>query len=1085
MSTGSLSTLLNKFRYQERSKKFLVDGKQHADDTSMTSSRSNLSPSNSSTFATLSSPSLNSQDSDVTCIPETPTSLASSPVFPKMKERSSRLNLSSSDSDEECNKDLAETPKTSKGAKSSNKPTMRSLGERKFRLVSTGSEESDTEDNEASSALSSEERSTNGSEDEDTPDSSSDSDSRRRVPTGTRVKGAGLHSSPNKASSNHYSPMKYSALPSSSSDSDITTLGSHQQSLKYNPVGNGISDLETPPPTVKRTKKKRRRILSEGQESVDGGGDSEQEKDAVEMRRKEDVKKLKEMFPKWRSEEIEEVLTKSGGCSDTAASMMANRDSDSGQSDTKESPVRKRSPRKKRRRVEHASDKENSQWMSKSKMTAYFPKVTKTSTNQDESLKKRRPDKEIMSSEDDNYSTSSDSENTEQRGGSREKTEMDDLILTFFNEATPEELLSINHCSKAKVQKIISIRPYEDYDDLVSKMQLTKGLTISLVWNCAELFESHQVMTSIMDRCCKISDSIQTIVSKLLPNKEGEDSDDGRDIEGQITKQPLILSEKLVLKPYQVVGLNWLALMHRQEVNGILADEMGLGKTVQTIAFLAYLMEQGDGGPHLIVVPSSTLENWARELHTWCPALEVILYSGSAEERRELRYNILAECISCNVIVTSYNMCTSNADDRSLFRKMGIHYAVFDEAHMLKNMQSQRYGTLMKIRAERKLLLTGTPLQNNLKELISLLSFVMPKMFCDNAAELQKMFTLTKQKSENPLEQSSFERDRITHAKQIMQPFMLRRLKSQVLKQLPKKSETILKCPMIASQQECYNNIKMALTQDLRNLGDGSKIKLTKLSCAMMQLRKGANHEMLMRNHYDDAKLRQMSKLMLKEPTHYDAEPELIFEDMSVMTDFELHRLCKEYNILKPFILPTELLVASGKFQALDKMLPELKENGSRVLMFSQFVMVLDIIEIYMKHHQYKYLRLDGQTPVCDRLTMIDKYNNDESIFVFLLSTRAGGLGINLTAANHVILHDIDYNPYNDKQAEDRCHRVGQKRDVMVTKLISNNSIEEGMLRCAKYKLRLEEQMTTNEDAEGDDKSAADIASLLKDALDL
>jgi SWI/SNF-related matrix-associated actin-dependent regulator 1 of chromatin subfamily A len=223
----------------------------------------------------------------------------------------------------------------------------------------------------------------------------------------------------------------------------------------------------------------------------------------------------------------------------------------------------------------------------------------------------------------------------------------------------------------------------------------------------------------------------------------------------------------------------------------------------------------------------------------------------------------------------------------------------------------------------------------------------------------------------------------------------------------------------------------------------------------LMNLRKAANHPLLLRQFYDDKKLRKMAALMLKEPTHRDANSNLIFEDMQVMHDFELHSLCKKYKSLSSCKLDVDLILDSGKFQELDSLLTKYRAEGKRVLLFSQFTMMLDIIEEYMNLRLHKYLRLDGQTKVGDRLDLIDKFNDDSSIFVFLLSTRAGGLGINLTAASVVIIHDIDFNPYNDKQAEDRCHRIGQTEEVIVYRLISQNTVEEGMLKIAEEKLKL------------------------------
>ncbi|XP_070567797.1 SWI/SNF-related matrix-associated actin-dependent regulator of chromatin subfamily A containing DEAD/H box 1-like [Ptychodera flava] len=646
------------------------------------------------------------------------------------------------------------------------------------------------------------------------------------------------------------------------------------------------------------------------------------------------------------------------------------------------------------------------------------------------------------------------------------------MILSFFNDATVEELQTIPGCSKMKAVRIQGGRPFHSWKNLCDKFESIKGVNIDMIWDSKTVLEEREVLKRLMNKCSKISGELQKIVSRTL---EAGNSD--ADTEGQLVEQPQLLNSSFTLKPYQMIGLNWLVLLHRREVNGILADEMGLGKTIQAIAFLAHLMEMGDEGPYLIVVPSSTMDNWIRELNNWCPALEVLQYFGSQEDRRMLRAGISIGKLKFNVMVTTYNMCISTSDDRSLFKKLNFHYLILDEAHMLKNMNSQRYKSLLKIRAERRLLLTGTPLQNNLLELMSLLCFVMPNMFIVGGStdHLKRMFASKIGTSES--DQSNFIRDRIAHAKQIMQPFVLRRIKTDVLKQLPKKCDRTEKCPLSASQQKQYCNLIITLSTSLKGSRDSGQ-----LAGAMMQLRKMANHGLLHRHHYDDGKLRKMSKLMLKEPTHHDADPNLIFEDMGVMSDFELHQLCNNYSRLRSYSLSNDIILNSGKFQMLDKLLPTMKEKGDRVLLFSQFTMMLDIIEVYMKLSKHKYQRLDGRTPVQERLELIDRYNNDDDIFVFLLSTKAGGLGINLTAANVVILHDIDFNPYNDKQAEDRCHRVGQTRDVTVIRLISENTIEEAILQCANGKLKLEKDMTTNN---SDDDNTADMASLLREALDL
>jgi len=639
-------------------------------------------------------------------------------------------------------------------------------------------------------------------------------------------------------------------------------------------------------------------------------------------------------------------------------------------------------------------------------------------------------------------------------------TEMKKEILSFFQEASIDELSLIAGCSVKKAQKIVELRPFDKWQRLVDALNKDYGLSEDLLLGCRVVLRERKVVLGLMSKCQTISSKMVKQVTVVMEKGTGA------------MKQPSILNSQFRLKPYQMIGLKWLLLLHEQNLSGILADEMGLGKTIQAIAFLAKLYQNGIEGPHLITVPSSTLDNWVRELKLWCPSLKVLVYYGSVEDRRYLKHDILNEDVEFNVIVTTYNLAIGNDSDRSLFRKLRLKYAVFDEGHMLKNMNSLRYRHLMAINAEHRLLLTGTPLQNNLLELISLLNFIMPSMFSNSTTQLSKMFSMKSHE-----EQSRFERDRISQAKLIMKPFILRRVKSEVLKQLPAKEEKVEFCSMSEKQQVLYQK----LIKKLKASTTGEKRELCNV---MMQLRKMANHPLLHRQYYTTEKLKAMSKLMLKEPTHFDADAALIQEDMEVMSDFELHRLCQQYSSIGSYQLETNLLLDSGKFHHLTGLLASLKDKGNRVVLFSQFTMMLDIVEVLLKHLKHRYVRLDGSTPIADRIVLIDEFNTDPDIFVFLLSTRAGGLGINLTSANVVILHDIDCNPYNDKQAEDRCHRVGQTRTVQVIKLISKDSIEDCILQLGQKKLKLEQDMTAAEQG-GEGNIPEDMASLLRASLGL
>lgn len=645
-------------------------------------------------------------------------------------------------------------------------------------------------------------------------------------------------------------------------------------------------------------------------------------------------------------------------------------------------------------------------------------------------------------------------------------------VIKFFNESTKNELLAVAGLSQKKLDNINNLRPFQSWVELVKKFQNDKQLSTDLLNGARAVIHMREVMNKLMAHCEKYSKQMEKLFSKV---KSCDDD------EVLIKEQPSILNANLKLAPYQMIGLNWLYLMHMQELNGILADEMGLGKTIQAIAFLSHLLEKGEKGPHLIVVPSSTLDNWIREIETWCDSLIVIAYRGSQQDRKELRLQLVnKEIEEFHIILTTYNMVGSSPEDRALFKRLSFNYVIFDEAHMLKNMATVRYKNLMGIGANRRLCLTGTPLQNNLVELMSLLIFVMPDMFNGKIDQVRKMFTTTCKSEEG---RSSYEKNRIEHAKQIMKPFVLRRLKSEVLTELPQKRDSVRYCVMTENQKRLYDEMVNRLKPEvMSNAIEKSDVdpQTTGGISMVMDLRKLANHPLLKRNIFADSQLKIMATKLMKEPIHQNSQEKLIFEDLQVLSDFDIHKLCLTFKSIKQYALKDEDILDSGKFVALGEILAEWKEKGERVLLFSQFVIVLDIIEEYMKIKNHKYVRLDGSTKVGDRQDLIDNFTTDQDVFVFLLSTRAGGLGINLTAANVVVLHDIDYNPYNDKQAEDRCHRVGQTREVTVIRMISKSTIEEGMLHCAQEKLRLEKNITSTDNTE-EPKSVA--SNLLKSAL--
>lgn len=314
-----------------------------------------------------------------------------------------------------------------------------------------------------------------------------------------------------------------------------------------------------------------------------------------------------------------------------------------------------------------------------------------------------------------------------------------------------------------------------------------------------------------------------------------------------------------------------------------------------------------------------------------------------------------------------------------------------------------------------------------------------------------------------------------------MEPFVLRRLKKDVLKDLPSKTNHTLNVALSPAQNEIYKDLvskffssaaqeKPSTEEPSEELGDDTEevevvpstngSGLSGSMEMMMFMRRAANHPTLLRWHYTDHKIKSMAKKLLKDKTYKENREESIRLDLMEMSDHQIHQLCRIHTCIADSALPDELLLDSGKFLELDNLLPKLQRDGHRVLLFSQFTQMMDVMEDYLTIKGYRYFRLDGQTPVSERQTMVDSFNSDEQIFIFMLSTRAGGLGINLTAADTVIIHDIDLNPYNDKQAEDRCHRVGQTRPVTIYKMVAKNTIEDAMYTVALNKLTLEQEIS-------------------------
>ncbi|XP_074103378.1 chromodomain-helicase-DNA-binding protein Mi-2 homolog isoform X3 [Cotesia typhae] len=486
------------------------------------------------------------------------------------------------------------------------------------------------------------------------------------------------------------------------------------------------------------------------------------------------------------------------------------------------------------------------------------------------------------------------------------------------------------------------------------------------------------------------------------------------DLKKKYERQPDYLDcTGMQLHPYQLEGLNWLRYSWGQGIDTILADEMGLGKTIQTIVFLYSLYKEGHcKGPFLVSVPLSTIINWEREFETWAPDFYCVTYVGDKDSRIVIRENelsfeegavrgnratkIRSSSIKFNVLLTSYELISI---DSACLGSIDWAVLVVDEAHRLKSNQSKFFRLLASYNIAYKLLLTGTPLQNNLEELFHLLNFLCRDKFNDLSAFQNEFADISKE-------------EQVKKLHEMLGPHMLRRLKADVLKNMPSKSEFIVRVELSPMQKKYYKYILTRNFEALNPKGGGQQVSLLNI---MMDLKKCCNHPYLFPAASQEA------------PTGPNGNYET-----------------------------TALIKAAGKLVLLSRMLKKLRDDGHRVLIFSQMTKMLDILEDYLEGEGYKYERIDGNITGTQRQEAIDRFNAPGAQqFVFLLSTRAGGLGINLATADTVIIYDSDWNPHNDIQAFSRAHRIGQANKVMIYRFVTRNSVEERVTQVAKRKMML------------------------------
>jgi len=584
-----------------------------------------------------------------------------------------------------------------------------------------------------------------------------------------------------------------------------------------------------------------------------------------------------------------------------------------------------------------------------------------------------------------------------------------------------------------------------------------------------------------------------------------EKGDSDRKFEGKAIpeNQPLLLTGG-IMRSYQLEGYEWMSTLWENGINGILADEMGLGKTIQTVALFCHMYEMGVPGPFMVVAPLSTVPNWVNEFKRFAPKVPCLLYHGNQQERAILREK-LEDTVKCEeldgkemmqVVVTSYEIAMN---DRSTFQNIQWRYIVVDEGHRLKNMNCRLIKELKQYHSANRLLLTGTPLQNNLSELWSLLNFLLPEIFDDLRVfeswfdakdmheDMEERKRVVAQEQQNSI---------LTTLHQILTPFLLRRVKTDVDLQIPPKKEVLVYCPLTQRQKDLYRHIVEKTIEDFLTTEEEREPE------ALPEKRKKAHVDYSAflddKEYADDDKFEaHITKLneytekikgsggsaYAKVMDKLKAGKEKNFSVKSRMMDMRKavnHPYLIEYPISDCgtfYDTTDDMIDICGKLAVLHQMLTKLNENGHKTLIFSQMTKMLDILGDYLNLKKIKFCRLDGSMQFMDRQENIDTFNKDPDHKVFLLSTRAGGLGINLTAADTCIIYDSDWNPQQDLQAQDRCHRIGQTKPVMIYRLVSANTIDQKIVERAAAKRKLEKMIIHKEKFKS---GAASIATSLK-----
>ncbi|KOS20928.1 ATP-dependent helicase fft2 [Escovopsis weberi] len=684
----------------------------------------------------------------------------------------------------------------------------------------------------------------------------------------------------------------------------------------------------------------------------------------------------------------------------------------------------------------------------------------------------------------------------------------DDRVLRCINDSTLKDLAAITGIKEVLLEPMIEKRPFASLSQARRVTAGKKGVGRKSAKVCigetavdaVEVFlDAVEAIDKVVAKCEAKGRAINEVVGSWdldafgqmkRASPEGDLPPTPNSFSGSkparllVPRQPQLMDGHCVMKPFQLFGLNWMSVLYNYDIGCILADEMGLGKTCQVISFICQLVQTHEKQPsqelpwpNLIVVPPSTYNNWLAEFKRFAPGLSVVGYRGTQTERAETAMMVHQDPEAYHVVLATYSQINCE-DDIDAMGSFGLNAAIFDEGHKMKNPETKTYRDLRRIPAAWKMLLTGTPVQNNLLEMTSLLNFINPRLFDGCMDQIQYIFS--QKVTVRDVSNGAFlYSERVRRARTILEPFILQRRKDQVLSDMPRKTCTVVRCEMSAAQRAAYDEYEALFRLPASQRGARAAGRSNDQNNVWVQLRKAALHPLLFRRHFTSAKVEQMARILMDGvPQSELHQPDLHYltEELKNSSDFGLHLWCRDYRaLLGAFDIPPAAHLDSGKVRALLALVERYRANGDRTLVFSKFSSLVDLLSEVLARQDVPHLVLQGNTDVSERQRLIDAFNQDPAIPVFLLTTGAGGTGINLTAANKVVIFDQSDNPQDDIQAENRAHRLGQTRDVEVVRLIAARSVEELILTACRKKIELADKVTG-----AADEAARDVAQNLE-----